>query len=281
MNKLKKVIYVAIFCVIWHFLSYGISAGTDLTIHFINVGYGDCILITTPDQKVILVDAGDSEHAEKIIEYLTRKNINKIDLAIITHPHPDHIGGFFSLIDNLTIARVATTKYIAEYGELASFWTVLENRNVPCLVIERGDEIKDFYPVQIEVLNPNQGIEDFNETSLVLKLTYQDTSFLLAGDIGARTAEELAYYYQDKLQSNILKVPHHGKGYSSDFIQKVNPQAAVISIGPSPWGGPDEETLKTYQKLKIPLYRTDKNGTITVTSNGEKICLFLEHAAGQ
>lgn len=281
MDNFRKYIILFVLAVFWLFLSCEVYGENNLSVHFIDVGYGDCILVKTPAQKVILIDAGDSEHSEKVIEYLNRENINKINLVIITHPHPDHIGGFFPLIDNLTIERVATTKYIVEVGELASFWTVLDNKDIPYLIIERGDEIKDFYPIEMEVLNPNQEIQDFNETSLVIKLTYQDTSFLFTGDIGVRTAEELAYYYQDKLQSNILKVPHHGKGYSIDFIQKVQPRAAIISVGPSPWGGPDEETVKIYQKLEIPLYRTDKNGTIIVKSDGQKLWILLKNAAGR
>lgn len=249
----------------------GIDLSDDLSVHFIDVGYGDSILIESPDGGNMLIDGGDREAGAKVVEYLKKMKIEKLDIVVVTHPHPDHIEGLSKVLENYDIDIIIANENISESENYSSFFEVVKEQEIESKQAERGDIIDRFKGVRVEILHPDKLTGNWNNDSLVIKLTYKKVSFLFTADIGKEICDELVGYYGEKLKSNVLKVPYHGKSGTEKFIRKVSPELAVVSVGPSIWGGPSEEILAEYKDLKIPLLRTDEKGTIVIRTNGERV----------
>lgn len=249
----------------------GIDLSDDLSVHFIDVGYGDSILIESPDGGNMLIDGGDREAGAKVVEYLKKMKIEKLDIVVVTHPHPDHIEGLSKVLENYDIDIIIANENISESENYSSFFEVVKEQEIESKQAERGDIIDRFKGVRVEILHPDKLTGNWNNDSLVIKLTYKKVSFLFTADIGKEICDELVGYYGEKLKSNVLKVPYHGKSGTEKFIRKVSPELAVVSVGPSIWGGPSEEILAEYKDLKIPLLRTDEKGTIVIKTNGERV----------
>ena len=249
----------------------GTNSTDDLFIHFINVGYGDSILVELPDGRNILIDGGDREGGAKVVEYLKRRNIEKLDMVIITHPHHDHLEGLFSVIKNYEIDIIIANEDISESKNYSLLFEVAKGQEIKSKQVKRGDIIDRFEGGRVEILHPDKLTGNWNNDSLVMKLTYKKVSFLFTADIGQEICDVLVEYYGEKLRSNVLKVPYHGKSGTEKFIRKVSPELAVVSVGPSKWGGPWQEILAEYKNLKIPLLRTDEETTIVVRTEGKRI----------
>lgn len=248
------------FLLICLFLILGCN-NQSVNIHFINVGYGDCILMET-ENFAILVDGGDFGTGKKVVAYL-RKKVSKIDVLIITHPHPDHLGGLFEVIKEFEIGMILSERDISKTEEYAEFYLLLKEKNIEFKKVKRGDTLVKS-GIDLLVLNPQQLTSNFNDSSLVIKAVYKGKSILLTGDISDKVCNELVKLYGNIIKCNILKVPHHGKSGNMEFIKSVNPDIAVISVGESEWGGPHDEILSFYNELDIPVLRTDNNGDIII-----------------
>lgn len=268
MRKLiKTLILCAGFFVLFSYILFCNEKSFDpnndiLSVHFINVGYGDCTLIEFPCKKTMLIDCADRGARQCITEYLKSLSIKKINSLVITHPHPDHIGNFEYLVNNYNVENVVSGQDLS--GKF-------KKKKINSSIMREGMEIKGFEGVLIEVMSPDKISEDLNDSSLVLKLTYKNVSFLFPADIGQKVCDSLAGKYKSILKCNVLKVPYHGKSGIGDFLGNVSPEAAVVSVGKSQWGGPYENILNEYKKEGIKVLRTDKNETIVIRTNGEKI----------
>jgi len=249
----------------------GAVSSNYLFVHFINVGYGDSIFVEFPDGENMLIDGGDREAGVKVVDYLKAKKIKRLDLVIVTHPHPDHIEGLFSVIRKYEINSIIANENISESKNYASFFEIVKEQEIEFKQAKRGDIINRFKEVEVEILHPDKLTGNLNNDSLVVKLTYKKVSFLFAADIGQEICDGLAEHYKERLKSTAVKVPHHGKNGGGKFIRKVLPEVAVVSVGSSIWGGPSEEVLAEYRDLKIPLLRTDVKGAIVIKTDGEKI----------
>ena len=244
-----------------------------LFIHFINVGYGDSIFVEFPAGGNMLIDGGNREAGVRVADYLKERKIKKLDLVVVTHPHPDHLEGLFSVAQKYKIDSIIANEDIPESKNYTPFFEVVKGKGIEFKQVKRGEIIKRFKKVEIEILHPDKLTGNWNNDSLAMKLTYKKVSFLLVADLGQKTCDELAKHYQERLKSTVLKVPHHGKGGGGEFIRKASPEVAVLCVGPSIWGGPSEEILAEYKDSKIPLLRTDEKGTIVIKTDGEKIWL--------
>lgn len=256
----------------------------QLCVSHIDVGLGDAILIEAPRGKRLLIDAGgfymsDFDTGKTIMTpLLLSGKILTIDHVINTHPHEDHLGGLRYILRHFQVGRfniAANTAWEPQYRHLEQ---ILKKRGISTTWLKRGDSIVLDSGLVIDVLHPpeNTFIDDLNEMSLVLKMTFDERSFLFTGDIGADT-EELLVLSDAPLRSSVLKVPHHGSRHSSSihFIKAAAPQAAVLSTGPGIKGIPSDEIIKRYQALSVPLYRTDRDGCVKVCTDGKK--LNIEH----
>ena len=240
-----------------------------LNIIFFYVGQADSSLIKLND-KVMLIDAGNNEDGQNISNYLKSLGITKINYLVGTHADEDHIGGLDDIINNFEIERV----FMSEVGKDAeNYKNIIEaskNKNLTVEYPKRGDTF-DFDGATFEIMMALKG-EDIsdNDSSLVIQLKYNKTSYLFMGD-GESEVENGRNW--DKV--NILKVGHHGSNTSSkdSFLKQVKPDIAVIEVGKNnKYNLPNDKALSRLEKSGAKILRTDLNeSSFWITSDGESI----------
>ena len=242
--------------------------GEDLQIYFF-VGQADSILIRDKD-KNMLVDAGNNEDGELLVNYFKSLGIEKFDYVIGTHPHEDHIGGMDDIINNFEIGAYYMPDAITTTATFESVLDALQNKNLTFDVPEEN-EVISLTDATIKFLYSGQNTSDLNNTSIVFKLTYGNKKILFTGDATSSTEKKLL----DKdLKSDVLKIGHHGSQYSSTeaFLDAVNPNYAIISVGKNnTYKHPRQETLDKLNERNIKTYRTDEDGTIILSTDGNEI----------
>lgn len=251
-----------------------LSSDTKLRIHFIDVGQGDSILIQFPDGETSLIDGGSRGYEDSVLQYLKRQGIKRIDYLIATHPHEDHIGGLPKLIQNLEISSVYMPKVSANTRIFEKLLAEIKDKGLKVTAAKAGMTIKDTGGVIYKVLAPNAvSYEEINEYSVVIKLTYLNKSFLFTGD-AEKVSEDEMIDGKENLSADVLKIGHHGgkTSTSKKFLERVNPQYAVISVGKqNDYGHPHEEILGRLRDRNIKVFRTDEAGTVLIQSDGHVI----------
>jgi competence protein ComEC len=247
---------------------------SDLKISFIDVGQGDSILIQSPSGKTMLIDAGTNESTSTVVNYIKDQGIKNIDVIVETHPHEDHIGGMDAVINTFDIGQIFMPKVSAATKTFQDVLTAIQNKRLKVTTAVSGIPIDLDPAVKIEMLAPNSSsYEDVNNYSAVIKLTYNDTSFLFTGDAQEESEKEMLAKGYD-LNADVLKVGHHGSDTSTspEFLKVASPKYAVISVGKdNDYGHPRQETLDKLSLAGIQIFRTDESGTIVATSDGNTI----------
>jgi competence protein ComEC len=255
----------------------------DLKAYFLDVGQGDASVILFRD-KVILIDAGEVDRGDRVVSDLHRLGVRRIDLLIATHPHSDHIGGMQEVLAAFPIGSVLDSGLPSSSPLYEHFLQTLDDKNIPCLVAEQGQTIDVDPSLRILVLSPPKDRigDDINTNSIVLRISYGIISLLYAGD-ATTMAEDAMEKTGYPLDAQILKTGHHGSSGSSSaaFLSRVSPELAVISLGKdNPYGYPHRETLERLNAAGPVLYRTDRDGTILVESNGASYSVMTENGGG-
>lgn len=251
------------------------STSNDLIVEFIDVGQADSILILTPNEKTVLIDAGEPEDYEKIKETIDNYGIDKLDVVIATHPHSDHIGSMQKIIENYDIGRVYMPDKIHTSKTFENLLLAIEKKGLEIDIAEAGGKIDLDNAIDLKFVSPNGSFEDINNNSAVLKLAYKDTSFLFTGDMETM-AEKLI---DDNIDVDVLKVGHHGSNTSSskEFLNRVTPEIAVISVGKdNKYNHPSQDIVDRLNGMGVQVYRTDEKGNITITSDGFKMEIKTE-----
>ena len=265
------------------------EAGKGLTVKMLNVGQGDAILIQSPDQTV-LIDTSDLDEQEKLRNELKKAGIKRIDKLILTHPHADHIGGVKDVVlKDYEVGEVYDNGMPSKSKVYTSYMKVLKQKNIKRHALTAGDVLDFGGGVKFKVFAPTkESVEkgskttdnhDPNNESVVGKLIFGDFSMMFTGDAEKQEEEPVVKAYGKELKSNILKAGHHGSKTSSspEFLRAVSPEAALISCGAgNDYGHPHAQTMKKYHALKLKIYETDKNGTITVTTDGKSYNIVTE-----
>ena len=245
------------------------ESSSNLKIYFVDVGQADCILIND-NNEYGLIDAGNNEDGEKIVKYFKDLGITKFKYVFGTHAHEDHIGGMDNIIENFQIEHFYMTDTITTTRTFEEVLDALEEKNIAFETPEE-DENLTFSDTVFKVLHVGKDKRDLNDTSIVLKLTYKNTSYLFMGDATSSVEKDIL----DKdIKSDVLKVGHHGSQYSStiSFLKKASPKYAIIEVGKNnSYNHPKEVTLKKLEDLGTKIYRTDEDGTIILTSDGENM----------
>jgi competence protein ComEC len=248
---------------------------------FLDVGSGDSILVEFPGKKKMLVDGGGSVYGsfdigERIVSpVLWDKGIKKIDYLVLTHAHPDHLYGFFSIVENFKIKQFWESMSPTENKAYKSFKQKLSSKIIQKKYFQ-GTSIK-IGNVDIEILHPpkpeNPPVSANNNQSLVMMITYHQTSFLLTGDAEYQAEQKILSHYHD-IECQVLKCPHHGSSSSSTplFIKAVSPRIVVVSVGENNlYGLPDEIVIRRYKRMGAEVYRTDHHGAVKIISDGKNI----------
>jgi competence protein ComEC len=243
----------------------------ELTLHVIDVGQGDALLLDYGDHDM-LIDAGEIGDGDIVENYLKSQGVTSLDYLVITHPHSDHIGGVPVILKDLPVkcfvynGETHTTK---TYENILT--TVLQD-NISAKKVHRGDKLDFASGIDITVLNPPETFlttDEINQNSIVLKVTDGKVSFLLEGDAGTEAESSMLTDHED-LSAYVLKVGHHGSrtATSNAFVDAVKPIVSIVSVGKdNKYGLPDEEPISAL-KSSSKLYRTDYNGTVIVSTNG-------------
>jgi len=252
-----------------------------LHVSFLDVGQGDAILVQTPNHQNILIDGGPSPQAlnrelGKKLPFWDRT----IDLVVSTQPQADHLAGLVEVLKRYKVSEVVesgipyNTSTYQEWDSSVNESGVRRGRAIAGQEADLGGGIK------LEVLNPPEELfqgtsDDVDNNGVVLRLEWGEVSFLLTADIRYDGEFELIKE-RPGLQSTVLKVAHHGGNSSTteQFLAVVDPQAAVISVGNNPYGHPANETVERLGKVKV--YRTDMNGTVEFTTDGERLWMRAE-----
>ena len=249
-----------------------LSSPAHLQVSFFDVGQGDSIFIETPEKHQILIDGGPGY--SKVLEGLSSEMPfwdKEIDLMILSHPESDHVTGLFSVLENYKVDNILWTG-IEKEGENFETWKRMINEEGANFYYANLGDVVVMNDVILEIISPQELLkgkefEDSNETSIVSKLSYFDSSFLFAGDISSKTEKLLL---DENIDSDVLKVPHHGSKYSTseDFLSKVSPLISVIQVGKNSYGHPTEEVLTRLNNSGIKILRNDTNGNIKIVSDG-------------
>lgn len=223
----------------------------------------------------MLIDGGKDSDSDLIKMYLKKLNIKHLDYMIATHAHKDHVGGLSDIFKKITAGKVYAPQTQADTKEYKNFLEGVEKQKLKIITPEIGDKINLGSSI-ITFLGPiKETYDDLNDTSIVIRIVYGDTSFLFTGDAGRESeADIISAGYT--LKSTVLKVGHHGYATSAtyEFLQQVKPVYAVISCDKdSSDGEPSEEVLNRLHEVDVKLYRTDLQGNIIAVSNG-KIVTF-------
>lgn len=239
-----------------------------LNILFFDVGQADCELIINKG-KSILIDAGNTKDGELIVNGLKSLGISKLDYVIGTHVHEDHIGGMSYIVDSFEIGEFYlpynTTSTNSYYKKLL---TSLTEKELSINEAKIGDKIEIEDSI-LEIMSvDNTEPEDANDSSIVVELTYGNLKYLFMGDATSKNEKERKWNDID-----LIKVGHHGSNTSSseEFLEQILPEIAIISVGEgNSYGLPKDKIIERYEKFNSKIYRTDKDGTIQVLSDGEK-----------
>ena len=248
-----------------------------LTLQVIDVGQAQSLLLIC-GEDAILVDAGEYVAGGKVLAALSRAGVQHLSAAIVTHPHSDHYGGMRTVLEKIPTAAFYTSavpeSQLPTTQSYEKLLNTLSEQSIPAAYLFAGDTIP-LGDATVTVLSPTRGAtwENLNNYSLVLRITYGNTAFLLMGDAEAEV-EETMLTAKAELAADVLVVGHHGSATSSskNFIKAVAPRDALLSVGEdNSYNLPNTGVLTRLKEQGAALYRTDLQGTITVISDGEQI----------
>ncbi len=252
-----------------------------LKVAFLDVGQGSCAVVRFPDGTSAIIDGGGFKKSDfdlgksVIAPYLWYKGISKIDYLILTHPHPDHFKGLGFIAEEFGPKELfwnGVTPDEEDLEEWNQFLGRIKAASVPMAVMKDN--------ANFQVLNPPQNIPNYwnvNSTSLALKTSYGNISFLFTGDIEAPAEEEILRTGAAKLGATVMQIPHHGSATSStaEFLNAVRPEYAVIQLGKdNGYGFPNRNVLERLNEVRAKIFRTDQDGAVEFETDGTNI--FVE-----
>lgn len=251
--------------------SAGIGS-VKLTVHFIDAGEGDCILLES-DDEFVLIDAGERDYGEEVLRYIEDRGADELKYVIATHPHSDHVGGLRTVIDGIETENFITVTC----GDDSYTWDKLidaVDRNEVNQIEAEAGQTYTFGNSSFTIMGPlSKDHESYNDLSVVTKVTCGDIRFLIEGDAERASEYEMVDAGED-LSADVIRCGHHGScDASSDKLLKVvDPAFAVVSCGAeNEYGHPHRETIQKFKTMGCPLLRTDEMGTIVAYTDGKNL----------
>lgn len=245
------------------------AALADMTVHFLDVGHGDCIIIQC-DGANMVIDGGNSGQSQLVYAYLQELGVTRVDAVVATHPDNDHIGGLPAVFHAAEVTVLYTPVLTDENVRFGKLMDTAAAQGVPVRLLRAGD-VFSLGGAAVTVLSPAADAADANDGSLVLRLTYGERSFLFCADAGNRIERALVESGVE-LDADVLKVSHHGSdsGTLMQFVLAVSPEYAVIS-GNTRYDNPDDETVLKLLYGGSHLVHTLQNGHIVFHTDGDDL----------
>ena len=273
------------------------KSAKDMIVTFIDVGQGNAILVEAPSGKTLLYDVGGNPEWVRsswdpglriVVPFLNSKGIEKIDYAVISHPHGDHMGGYKAVIYNFDVQEFIDPGFAHPTMLYKELLETIKTRNIRYTISREGDGSKiDLGPgIKVRIFNPPKDFyfrgtpSDVNNNGILMKITYNDVSFLFTGDLEHYGEIYCAKKFGSELEANILQVGHHGSFTSSSkpFLNKVLPEVAVIPVGKNNvFNHPRPEALNNLKSVGAEIYRTDYDGHVTVYTDGKTFIVETEN----
>jgi len=246
---------------------------SGIKVVFMDVGQGDATLVLMPGGKQLLIDGGpDDSVLQNLGKYMPLFD-NEIETVILTHPHADHLTGLNKVLQKYKVGAVYEGKGVSTSATFKRWKEELKSKKIDDTVVSADQEIKLGDSINFSVLAAGIS-ENQNNASVVGKLKYNHTVFMMTGDAEVEEQTPLCALSSDKLKSDVLKVAHHGSSNGSVkcFLEKVAPNYAVISVGKgNTYGHPHAVALKLISQFSKYILRTDQLGSVTCKSDGSKV----------
>ncbi len=277
---LGAVLIVIITITLLFVLHFKKAPNNVLTVSFLNVGQGDAVFIEAPNKKQILIDGGGDATILRELGNVMPFYDRSIDIVVVTHPDKDHIGGLVDVVQNFSVDQVIRSGVDSDTSTYKLFDSLIVRKNIDEHIATRGMRIyiDEELGIYADVLHPAYDVSrvnDKNDASIVLRIIYGDTEFLLTGDASVRIEKELITKGDvQEIRSDVLKLGHHGSKTSSDleFLQAVQPELAIVSAGcDNRYGHPHGEVVDRVEKLGITILETCIYDTVTLESDGINI----------
>lgn len=250
---------------------------SDTQVHFIDVGQGLSVLVES-DGHFLLFDGGDRKASSLVVSYLKEQGVETLDYVIASHYDADHLNGVVGALNAFQVSQVLAPDYETDTKVFQSFQSVIKEKNIPLSHPAPGDTFT-LGNTSFMVLAPqNKSYQNANDYSVAIRLAAGDVSFLITGDAEVESEAEMVKSGLP-LESTVYVAGHHGSASSSswDFLQKAVPEYAVISCGTgNSYGHPHVETMEKLESMEIPVFRTDKQGTITAFTDGTDLTWSAE-----
>ncbi len=253
------------------------NADGSLTVKYIDVGQGDSTLIQFPSGKNMLIDGGRNGQGKVVLKELEESNVNQIDILVATHPDADHIGGLAEVINGIPVKSVYAPKVSNNTKTFEDFLQAVKDNGLSIKTAKAGDDLPVGDGATAIMVGPvkEYAKSDTNSWSAVIRIAHGENAFLMTGDATTKAEKDMIRDGQP-LSAKVLKVGHHGSNTSSspDFLDEVKPSHAVISVGKNSYGHPSPEVLDALKNAGLTnetIYRTDELGTLTITSDAEKL----------
>ncbi len=257
-----------------------VDAG-NAEVHFIDVGQGDCALIRTPEQN-ILIDCGEYESYRAVNRYLKDLGIKRLDMIIMSHPHSDHMGCMYKIADKYEVGSIMMPELPYEMqpesGSYSRLMESIRRKNIPVIYAVPGSVCDTGSGGNIRVIAPVGEYDDLNNSSAVVMFTFGDTRFIFCGDAEKDAEEDILASGAD-IDADVIKVPHHGSDSSSTrgFVNAVSPDYAVFCVGAeNDYGHPHADIVERYIYYGAKILRTDMNGNIKFVTDGQEITVSTQ-----
>ena len=247
------------------------AAEGTLEIHYIDVGQADSIFLRCED-ATMLIDGGNVEDSELVVSYLLEQDVTKLDYVVNTHAHEDHVGGLPAVLAVFEAGEIwcPVTEYDSSCFEDFTYYADQQYQELKC---PTPGSTYSFGDAEVTVLGPVRDYEETNDTSIVLRVEHGENSFLFTGDAETEAEKDILETGLE-VSADVLKVGHHGSGTSTcyQWLREVNPTYAVIPVGEdNSYGHPHENVLSRLRDAGVAVYRTDLQGHIICTSDGETL----------